>query len=191
VELRATRTSQRSIPTSSPRTSGTPRRRRIPKQASISVSGQVAAQPSKFDSDQEVGDTCEVMNRPRTGRSTAARDSNRDPGESELETVKALVREGLLEAKKHNDKARELGLQIVTLEEEIKSKGSSKFTNPLSNVIMITWFVQQNRVRSEPKSFIGPLAQRLCCSIRNLCLRFVLIVFYATHSVRELECLSP
>jgi hypothetical protein len=102
-----------------------------------------------------------VMNRPRTGRSTAARDSNRDPGESELETVKALVREGLLEAKKHNDKARELGLQIVTLEEEIKSKGSSKFTNPLSNVIMITWFVQQNRVRSEPKSFIGPLAQRL------------------------------
>jgi hypothetical protein len=101
------------------------------------------------------------MNRPRTGRSTAARDSNRDPGESELETVKALVREGLLEAKKHNDKARELGLQIVTLEEEIKSKGSSKFTNPLSNVIMITWFVQQNRVRSEPKSLIGPLAQRL------------------------------
>jgi len=82
-----------------------------------------------------------VMNRPRTGRSTAARDSNRDPGESELETVKALVREGLLEAKKHNDKARELGLQIVTLEEEIKSKGSSKFTNPLSTVILITWFV--------------------------------------------------
>jgi hypothetical protein len=81
------------------------------------------------------------MNRPRTGRSTATRDSNRDPGESELETVKALVREGLLEAKKHNDKARELGLQIVTLEEEIRSKGSSKFTNPLSNVMLITWLV--------------------------------------------------
>lgn len=122
------------------------------------------------------------MNRPRTGRSTAARDSNRDPGESELETVKALVREGLLEAKKHNDKARELGLQIVTLEEEIKSKGSSKFTNPLSNVVLITWFVRQNRVRSEPKSLIGPLAQKLpllnqefvlaVCSYRVLCYPF-------------------
>ena len=67
------------------------------------------------------------MNRPRTGRSTAARDGVKDPGESELEAVKALVREGLLEAKRHNDKARELGLQIVALEEEIKSKGSSKF----------------------------------------------------------------
>jgi hypothetical protein len=86
-------------------------------------------------------ETSEVMNRPRTGRSTAARDSNRDPGESELETVKALAREGLLEAKKHNDKARELGLQIVTLEEEIKSKGSSKFKNPLSNVMLITWLL--------------------------------------------------
>jgi hypothetical protein len=122
------------------------------------------------------------MNRPRTGRSTAARDSNRDPGESELETVKALVREGLLEAKKHNDKARELGLQIVTLEEEIKSKGSSKFMNPLSNVMFITWFVRQNRVRSEPKSLIGPLAQKLLllsqefvlavCSHRVLCYSF-------------------
>jgi hypothetical protein len=94
------------------------------------------------------------MNRPRTGRSTAARDSNRDPGESELETVKALVREGLLEAKKHNDKARELGLQIVTLEEEIKSKGSSKFTNPLSQIsCSFTWFLY---ARSEPNTFIGP-----------------------------------
>jgi hypothetical protein len=121
--------------------SSTPARRRVPKQASIFTSGQVAAQHSQFDSDREIGDTSEVMNRPRTGRSTAARDSNRDPGESELEAVKALAREGLLEAKKHNDKARELGLQIVTLEEEIKSKGSSKFTNPLSNVMLITWLL--------------------------------------------------
>ena len=66
------------------------------------------------------------MNRPRTGRSTAARDGVKDSGESELEAVKALVREGLYEAKKHNDRARELGEQILALEEDIKSKGSSK-----------------------------------------------------------------
>jgi hypothetical protein len=147
VELRATKTLK--DPFQRPRTSvsrrtkdngssSTPVRPRVPKQASIFASGQAAAQ---VDSDREIGDTSEVMNRPRTGRSTAARDSNRDPGESELETVKALAREGLLEAKKHNDKARELGLQIVTLEEEIKSKGSSKFKNPLSNVMLITWLL--------------------------------------------------
>ena len=66
------------------------------------------------------------MNRPRTGRSTAARDGVKDPGETELEAIKALVREGLLEAKRHNDRARELGQQIVMLEEDMKSKGSSK-----------------------------------------------------------------
>jgi hypothetical protein len=68
-----------------------------------------------------------AMNRPRTGRSTAARDGVRDSGESELEAVKARVREGLLEVQKHQDRCRELGAQIVALEEEIKSKGSSKF----------------------------------------------------------------
>jgi hypothetical protein len=114
------------------------------------------------------------MNRPRTGRSTAARDSNRDPGESELETVKALAREGLLEAKKHNDKARELGLQIVALEEEIKSKGSSKFTNPISNVILITRLLWQNRARSEPNLICPPPKQPLLLGQINL--RFVLLI---------------
>jgi hypothetical protein len=67
------------------------------------------------------------MNRPRTGRSTAARDGVRGSGESDLEAVNARVREGLLEVQKHQDRCRELGIQIVALEEEIKSKGSSKF----------------------------------------------------------------
>src|SRR5205085_12345300 len=91
-----------------------------------------------------------------TGRSTATRDSNRDPGESELESVKALVREGLLEAKKHNDKARELGLQIVTLEEEIKSRGSSKFTNPLSNAMLITWLVDKILCEANQNPYWSP-----------------------------------
>ncbi len=67
------------------------------------------------------------MNRQRTGRSTAVRgDGNKDTGDFDIEAQKNLVREGLLEAQKHNNRSRELGLEIVALEEEIKSKGKSK-----------------------------------------------------------------
>ena len=76
----------------------------------------------------EEADHVTDMNRQRTGRSTAVRgDGNKDTGDVDFEAHKSLVREGLLEAKKHNDRSRELGLQIIALEEEIKSKGSSKF----------------------------------------------------------------
>jgi hypothetical protein len=129
---------QGSVRTSSPRTSvsratrrkkstGTSRNNRVLGQAAISDSSQIAAPSSQLNSDQKAKRPTKVMNRPRTGRSTATRDGVRDSGESELEAVKAQVREGLLEAKKHQDRARELGIQIVALEEDIKSKGSSKF----------------------------------------------------------------
>jgi hypothetical protein len=88
---------------------------------------QIPGPPIQPASAQERKGTPRLMNRPRTGRSTAARDGVKDPGESELEAIKALVREGLLEAKRHNDRAQELGQQIVVLEEDMKSKGSSKF----------------------------------------------------------------
>ena len=67
------------------------------------------------------------MNRPRTGRSTAARDGVRGSGESELEAVCARVRDGLLEVQKHQDRCREFSIQIMALEEEIKSRGSRRF----------------------------------------------------------------
>ena len=69
-----------------------------------------------------------IMNRQRTGRSTAVRgDGNKDTGDFDIEAQKVLVKEGLLEAQKHNNRSRDLGIEILALEEEIKSKGKSKF----------------------------------------------------------------
>lgn len=80
-------------------------------------------------SDPTVGeseDPSHVMNRQRTGRSTAVRDGNKDSDENNIETVKSLVRAGVVEAQKHNERSKDLGQQIMALEEEMKSKGSSK-----------------------------------------------------------------
>lgn len=74
-----------------------------------------------------------MMNRQRTGRSTAVRDG-KDGGEGDIEAVKSLVREGLIEAQKHMDRSRKLGTDILALEEEIKSKGSSESRLSLLNI---------------------------------------------------------
>ena len=66
-----------------------------------------------------------MASRPRTGRGTAGRDSSKDV---DVEAdIQAQVLEGLRKAKDYNEKQSELGRLIIALEEEIKSKGSSKF----------------------------------------------------------------
>lgn len=64
-----------------------------------------------------------MASRPRAGRGTAGRDSNKDV-DVEADLL-ARVIEGMKKARDQNDRQRELGTEIMALEEEMKLAGKS------------------------------------------------------------------
>lgn len=62
-----------------------------------------------------------MASRPRTGRGAAGRDSSKDV-DVEADLL-ARVIEGLKKAREHHDRGRELGVEIMDLEEDMKSEG--------------------------------------------------------------------
>jgi len=62
-----------------------------------------------------------MASRPRAGRGTAGRDSSKDV-DVEADLL-ARVLEGIKKARDQHDRQRELGMEIMVLEEEMKSEG--------------------------------------------------------------------
>lgn len=71
-----------------------------------------------------------MASRPRAGRGTAGRDSSK---EVDVEAdLLARVIEGLRKAKEQNERAQEIGAEIMALEEEMKSDGGKCFSIVIS-----------------------------------------------------------
>jgi len=70
-----------------------------------------------------------MASRPRTGRGTTGRDSSKDV-DVEADLL-ARVIEGIKKAQGHHDRQRELGAEIMALEEEMKSGGKNCLTYPM------------------------------------------------------------